>query len=414
MSRSIIIQGDDKPEIHVAPDAVQNMQAEKNCTLNFRPVVNGLANNPGADMIRYARGRENMIWLGQGEGDAPTPDFIVNAAVKAMQDGLMFYGPALGSPYLRTALRDYYKRIYDADIGEHRLYVTQSGSTAMSIALSSLLDKGDEVVAVTPIWKNLLGAIELMQADTVEVNMDCDPQGKWTLDLDKLFDSCTENTRVILLVSPSNPTGWMATKDEMRQILEFARARGIWIIADEVYNRLVYEGTRAPSFLDVSKPDDQILIVNSFSKTWAMTGWRLGWIVGPEEAEEKIRDVALYNNLCPQPFTQRGAIAALEQGEDFIKSQIDLWRSNRELVKERFDRMGNISFTLPDSTFYAFFKVDGEPDCLELCKRIVDEAQVLLSPGCAFGQSAKGYVRMCFAVSEDRLTEALDRLEKIL
>lgn len=414
MSRSIIIQGDDKPEIHVALDAVQNMQAEKNCTLNFRPVVNGLANNPGADMIRYARGRENMIWLGQGEGDAPTPDFIVNAAVKAMQDGLMFYGPALGSPYLRTALRDYYKRIYNADIGEHRLYVTQSGSTAMSIALSSLLDKGDEVVAVTPIWKNLLGAIELMQADTVEVNMDCDAQGKWTLDLNKLFGSCTENTRVILLVSPSNPTGWMATKDEMRQILEFARARGIWIIADEVYNRLVYEGTRAPSFLDVSKPDDQILIVNSFSKTWAMTGWRLGWIVGPEEAEEKIRDVALYNNLCPQPFTQRGAIAALEQGEDFIKSQIDLWRSNREMVKERFDRMGNISFTLPDSTFYAFFKVDGEPDCLELCKRIVDEAQVLLSPGCAFGQSAKGYVRMCFAVSEDRLTEALDRLEKIL
>lgn len=414
MSRSIIIQGDDKPEIHVALDAVQNMQAEKNCTLNFRPVVNGLANNPGADMIRYARGRENMIWLGQGEGDAPTPDFIVNAAVKAMQDGLMFYGPALGSPYLRTALRDYYKRIYNADIGEHRLYVTQSGSTAMSIALSSLLDKGDEVVAVTPIWKNLLGAIELMQADTVEVNMDCDAQGKWTLDLNKLFGSCTENTRVILLVSPSNPTGWMATKDEMRQILEFARARGIWIIADEVYNRLVYEGRRAPSFLDVSKPDDQILIVNSFSKTWAMTGWRLGWIVGPEEAEEKIRDVALYNNLCPQPFTQRGAIAALEQGEDFIKSQIDLWRSNREMVKERFDRMGNISFTLPDSTFYAFFKVDGEPDCLELCKRIVDEAQVLLSPGCAFGQSAKGYVRMCFAVSEDRLTEALDRLEKIL
>ena len=414
MSRSVIIQGDDKPEIHVAPDAVQNMQAEKNCTLNFRPVVNGLANNPGADMIRYARGRENMIWLGQGEGDAPTPDFIVNAAVKAMQDGLMFYGPALGSPYLRTALREYYKRIYNADIGEHRLYVTQSGSTAMSIALSSLLDKGDEVVAVTPIWKNLLGAIELMQADTVEVNMDCDAQGKWTLDLDKLFASCTEHTRVILLVSPSNPTGWMATKDEMRQILEFARARGIWIIADEVYNRLVYEGRRAPSFLDVSKPDDQILIVNSFSKTWAMTGWRLGWIVGPEEAEEKIRDVALYNNLCPQPFTQRGAIAALEQGEDFIKSQIDLWRSNREMVKERFDRMGNISFTLPDSTFYAFFKVDGEPDCLELCKRIVDEAQVLLSPGCAFGQSAKGYVRMCFAVSEDRLSEALDRLEKIL
>lgn len=414
MPRSVIIEGDDKPEIHVTPNAIENMQAEKNCTLNFRPVVKGLTSNPGADMIRYARGKENMIWLGQGEGDAPTPDFIVNATVKAMQDGLMFYGPALGSPYLRTALREYYKRIYGADIGEHRLYVTQSGSTAMSIALSSLLDKGDEVVAVTPIWKNLLGAIELMQANTVEVDMDCDADGKWTLDLDKLFDSCSENTRVILLVSPSNPTGWTASIEEMRQILEFARERGIWIIADEVYNRLVYEGHRAPSFLDVSKPDDQILIVNSFSKTWAMTGWRLGWIVGPETAEDKIRDVALYNNLCPQPFTQRGAIAALEQGEDFIKSQIDLWRSNRAIMKQRFDALGRVRFTPPDSTFYAFFKVDGEPDCIELCKRMVDEAQVLLSPGCAFGKNAKGYVRMCFAVSESRLSEALDRMEKIL
>ncbi len=405
---------EDAPHLHVTDRARENMQAEKNCTLNFRPVVRDLAANPGADMIRYARGKENMIWMGQGEGDAPTPDFIVNAAVKAMQDGLMFYGPALGSPYLRTALSGYYQRIYDQDIGEHRIFVTQSGSTAMSIALSTLLDKGDEVVAVTPIWKNLLGAIELMQANTLEVAMNCDQNGKWSLDLGKLFDTCTENTRVILLVSPSNPTGWCASKEEMRAILDFARERGIWIVADEVYNRLVYDGLRAPSFLDIAKSDDQILIVNSFSKTWAMTGWRLGWIVGPETAEEKIRDVAIYNNLCPQPFTQRGAIAALDQGEDFIKSQINLWRSNRDLIKARFDSMGRIQYTPSDSTFYAFFRVDGEDDCIALCKRLVDEAQVLLSPGCAFGEDARGYARMCFAVSEERLLEALDRIEKVL
>lgn len=397
-----------------AGDALSLMAAEKNCNLNFRPVVNGLTSNPGADMIRYARGKENMIWLGQGEGDAVTPDFIVNATIKAMQDGLMFYGPALGSPYLRSALREYYKRIFGHDVPEHRLFVTQSGSNAMSIALSALLDKGDEIIAVTPIWKNLLGAIELMQARAVEVSMDCDTEGKWSLDLDKLFAACTEKTRVILLVSPSNPTGWTATPAEMKAIVEFARARGLWIIADEVYNRLVYEGVRAPSFLDVSRPDDQILIVNSFSKAWAMTGWRLGWIVGPEQAEDKIRDVALYNNLCPQPFTQRGGIAALEQGEDFLKSQIDLWRSNRELVKNRFDAMGRVRFTPPDSTFYAFFKIDGEPDCVALCKRLIDEAQVLVSPGSAFGKCSAGYIRMCFAVSEARLNEALDRIERVL
>lgn len=400
--------------VSLEPSVLAAIQKEKTCHLNFRPVVQGLTSNPGADMIRYARGKENMIWLGQGEGDAPTPDFIVNATVKAMQDGLMFYGPALGSPYLRTALSQYYQRIFDVAVPENRIFVTQSGSTAMHIALSSLLDKGDEVVAVTPIWKNLLGAIELMQASIVEMSMDCDDHGKWSLDLDKLFATCTDKTRVLLLVSPSNPTGWMATKDEMRSIVEFARQKGIWIVADEVYNRLVFEGHRAPSFLDVSAPDDRILIVNSFSKTWAMTGWRIGWIVGPEESEDKIRDVALYNNLCAQPFTQRGAIAALEQGEDFIKAQIDLWRSNRTLLKTRLEATGRIRFNEPDSTFYAFFKVDGEPDCVKLTKRLIDEAQVLVSPGCAFGKSSCGFVRMCFAVSEARLNEALDRIIRVL
>lgn len=418
MPRSVISSKEEQtpngPKMSDIKPNIDAVMQEKTCFLDFRPVVKSLTNNPGADMIRYARCKENMIWLGQGEGDAPTPDFIVNATIKAMQDGLMFYGPALGSPYLRTALREYYKKIYNRDIPEHRLYVTQSGSTAMSIALSSLLDKGDEVVAITPIWKNLLGAIELMQATTTEVDLDCDAEGKWTLDMDKLFSNCTGKTRVLLLVSPSNPTGWTATAAELKAIVDFAREKGIWIIADEVYNRLVYEGIRAPSILDVSKADDQILIVNSFSKTWAMTGWRLGWIVGPETAEEKIRDVALYNNLCPQPFTQRGAIAALEQGEDFIKSQIDLWRSNCALVKERFDAMGKVRFTPPEATFYAFFKVDGEPDCIALCKRIIDQAEVLLSPGKAFGKNAGGYVRMSFAVSEKRLNEALDRIERIL
>jgi len=156
------------------------------------------------------------------------------------------------------------------------------------------------------------------------------------------------------------------------------------------------------------------LVVNSFSKSWAMTGWRLGWIVGPHEAEDKIRDVALYNKLCPPSFTQFGAMAALEHGEDFLKSQLDLWRSNRDLVVERFKKMGNVHMSYPASTFYAFFKVEGEDDCIALTKRLIDEAGVLLSPGSAFGTAAKGYIRLCFAVSEKRLTEALDRIERVI
>ena len=384
----------------------------------FRPVLHALTSNPGVEMMNYAAGKENMITLAQGEGDSPTPDFIARAAFTAMQDGHTVYGPTLGQAKLRTALSDYYKRIYELEIPSSRFFVTASGSTAMHLSLAALLDKGDEVVAITPIWKNLIGAIELTQADNVQVSLDYSDEKGWTLDLEKLFGACSDKTKVILVVTPSNPTGWSASQDEMRAILEFARARGIWVLADEVYGRIVYESKhthlRADSFLDVAEPDDLLLVVNSFSKSWAMTGWRLGWIVGPPAAEDKIRDVALYNNLCPPTFTQYGAIAALEQGEEFLKRQIDLWRSNRDFLVERFEKLGNVHMAYPEATFYAFFKVDGQDDCKELTKRFVDEAGVLLSPGCAFGKTAKGYIRMCFAVSERRLSEALDRMERVL
>lgn len=399
---------------HLKSDEVN----ESRSGLKFRPVLHALTANPGVEMMNYAAGKEDMITLAQGEGSEPTPDFVLDATYKAMKEGHTVYGPTLGQKPLRQAISDYYKRIYELSVPSERVFITSSGSTAMHLSLAALVDKGDEVVAITPIWKNLLGAIELTQATTKQVSLDYSDNAGWSLDLEKLFGACTDKTKVILVVTPSNPTGWAATQEEMKAILEFARERGIWVLSDEVYGRIVYESDhkhmRADSFLDVAEEDDLLLVVNSFSKSWAMTGWRLGWIVGPPVAEDKIRDVALYNNLCPPTFTQYGAIAALEEGEEFLKGQIDLWRSNRDLLVERFKAFGNVHMGYPEATFYSFFKVDGEPDCKALTKRFVDEAGVLLSPGCAFGQTAKGYIRMCFAVSERRLTEALDRMEKVL
>lgn len=385
-------------------------------SMKFSPVLQALTANPGVEMMSYAAGRQNMITLAQGEGEMPTADFIVEAAVKAMKDGRTFYGPALGQDALRESLSAYYAKIYGLDIPAGRVFITPSGTTAMHLSLSALVDEGDEVVAITPIWKNLLGAIELTRAKTQQVPLDYDDAtDEWRLDLDRLFAACTPRTKVILVVSPSNPTGWSATKAEMEAILDFARERGIWVLADEVYGRLVFSGrVRADSFLDVAKKDDLLLVVNSFSKSWAMTGWRLGWIVGPAAAESKIRDVALYNNLCPPTFTQYGAIAALEQGEDVLKRQLTLWQSNRDMLVERFKAMGNVHMSRPRATFYSFFKVDGHPDCMSLTKKLVDEAGLLLSPGCAFGKTSIGYVRMCFAVSEAKLTEALNRMEPVI
>ncbi len=394
-------------------DVTEICRNKRGETRKFRPVLHALTANPGAEMVRYARGKGDVITLGQGEGDMPTPDFICDAVVQALHEGRTFYCPPLGTDALRQSLSEYYARIYGLDIPSERVFVTASGSTAMHVSLASLVDKGDEVVAVTPIWKNLLGAIELTQADVNQVSLEY-YDDRWNLDLDKLFDAVSERTKVMLIVTPSNPTGWTAREDELRTILDFARERGIWVLSDEVYGRLIYDGVRAPSFLDVAQPDDLLLVVNSFSKSWAMTGWRLGWIVGPREAEDKIRDVALYNNLCPPTFTQYGAIAALEQGEDFLKKQLSLWHANRDLVVARFAKMKNVHMSYPAATFYAFFKVDGQDDCIALTKLFVDEAGVLLSPGSAFGRSSKGYIRLCFAVSEARLTNALDRIERVI
>ncbi|MCB9990388.1 MAG: pyridoxal phosphate-dependent aminotransferase [Rhodospirillales bacterium] len=379
--------------------------------LNLRYCVENLSKNPGAEIIRYARRKPDILSLAQGEGDAATPDFIADGARRALDDGKTFYGPVLGLEEMRQEVSNYYSRLYNLNMPTNRIYMTGSGTTAMHFALTAILNPGDEVVAVTPIWKNLLGAIELAQAKCKEVALR-EIDGRWELDMDKLMSACTKNTRAILVTSPSNPTGWVMSRDEIRDLLEFARSKGIWIISDEVYARLTYDTPAAPSFLEQADPEDRLFTINSFSKAWAMTGWRLGWLTGPAAVEPIIQDIALYNSLSPNAFTQYGAIEALRHGEDFLQQQLDLWQSNLDYVYERFAAIGRVASEKPQSTFYAFFRVDGEKDCLNFARRLVDDVSLSLAPGCAFGKVGQGYMRLCFAVSRAKLENALDRLER--
>jgi len=383
-------------------------------SVRFRSVLQGLSPNPGAEILRYGWRRSDILSLGQGEGSAPTPDFIADAAHQAMKEGKTFYGPVLGQPELRQEISNYYARIFNLSIPTSRVFVTGSGTTAMHLALTAILDEGDDVVAVTPIWKNLLGAVEVAQANTIQVPLDYDQGSGWSLDTDKLFDACTSKTKALLIVSPSNPTGWTMHQEQMKEVLEFARSRGIWIISDEVYSRLTYGKSHAPSFLEIAEPDDLLFTVNSFSKSYAMTGWRLGWLIGPASAEASIRDLALYDNMGPCTFAQFGGAAALRHGEPFIAEQMQLWESNLDLVMERFSGNDRIHMFRPEATFYAFFQVDGEPDCMDFAKRLIDQEALSLAPGCAFGKCCKSWIRLCFAVSQARLTDALDRLERVI
>jgi len=381
---------------------------------NFRHTVQNLPPNPGAEVLRYGWLKPNVVSLAQGEGCAPTPKFIIEAANKAMIEGKTHYGPVLGQPILRKEISNYYKNILNVDVPSNRVFITGSGTTAMHLALTGILDFGDEVVAITPIWKNLLGAVELAQAKTKQVPLDYDDEKGWSLDLQKIVDACTEKTKAILVVTPSNPTGWMMSPEDMKTLVDFARERRIWIVSDEVYNRSVYDLKHASSFLEVADKEDLLLTVNSFSKAWAMTGWRLGWLVGPSFAEDIIRDIALYDNMGPPTFTQFGGVAALNKGEIFITEQLKLWQSNLDIIMQRLGNNSKIHISRPESTFYAFFKVAGEPDCVALAKRLIDEADLSLAPGCAFGKNCVGWLRLCFAVSEEKLCNALDRLEKVI
>lgn len=386
----------------------------KNKQLPFRSVLTELSPNPGAEMLRYGWTKPGIISLAQGEGSMKTPDFIADAAYKAMQDGRTFYAPVLGIPELRQEISSYYSTIFGLQIPMNRIFATSSGTTAMHLAMASILEEGDEVVAVTPIWKNLLGAVELAQSVTVQVPLEYRENDGWHLDLNRLFDAVTSKTKAFLLVTPSNPTGWVMKAEQIRAVQDFARERGIWIIADEVYARTVYGSKRSASFLDHALPDDRLFVVNSFSKSYAMTGWRLGWLVGPADAESMVRDIALYDNMGPPTYAQYGAIAALRHGEPFIAEQMALWKNNLDLVMDRFNTNGRLVMSRPEATFYALFRVDGEPDCMALAKRLIDDGELSLAPGCAFGKCCAGWLRMCFAVSEQRIIEALDRLEKVV
>jgi aspartate/methionine/tyrosine aminotransferase len=377
----------------------------------LRAVLDDIKHNPGAEIARYARRNPDVLALSMGEADYPTPDFIIQAVNEALKEGKTFYGPILGRSELRSELGVYHKAVYDVSLPMERIVITGSGTSAIHLALTSILDKGDEVVTLFPLWKNLLGAIRLQQAFVKGVNLELE-EGKWVLDLQALFDSVTEKTKAIIINSPNNPLGWIMSKEDMREIIHFARERGLWIISDEVYNRLVFDSSRAPSFLDVSEPDDKLFIVNSFSKNWAMTGWRLGWLIIPEDIEQKIYDLVLYDNMGPPNFTQFGAISALRHGESFIQEQIERYQANMSYVWDSFDTIGKIKAIKPESGFYAFFKVDGQADCMELSRYLIDNVGLGLTPGCAFGRDYQGYLRLCFAVSQDKLSQALDKLDE--
>ncbi|CUA89515.1 Aspartate/methionine/tyrosine aminotransferase [Chelatococcus sambhunathii] len=366
------------------------------------------------DVVNHGRTRPGLIPLWVGEGDMSTPAFIAEAATRSLVAGETFYTWQRGIPELREALARYISRLYGKTYEAERFYVTGSGMQALQIAVRMLVGSGDEVVVPTPAWPNFGAAIGIAGATPVPVPMQLSNAG-WTLDLDRLAGAITPATRVICVNSPANPTGWTASREELAAILALARRHGLWIIADEIYGRFVYDGSeRAPSFRDVMDAEDRIVFVQTFSKNWAMTGWRVGWLEAPPALGDVIENLIQYATSGVAVFIQRACIAALDQGEGFIAHQIARARAGRDIVCRGLSATGRVRFAEPTGAFYLFFSVDGEDDTRRLAIRLVDEANVGLAPGTAFGAGGERFLRLCFARKAEDLEEAVARLARAL
>ena len=377
---------------------------------DLRPEARRAPESGIVEAMNYGRLRDGMIPLWAGEGDLPTPAFIAEAATRSLAAGETFYTWQRGIPELREALARYHARLYGREFSAEEFFVTGSGMQAIQIAIAMVAGAGDEIVIPTPTWPNAAAATGVIGAHAVEVPMGFGNDG-WALDLDRVAAAVTPRTRALFIVSPSNPTGWTASREELQALLALSRKHGIWVIADETYARFWYgAGDRAPSFLDVMDPLDRVLFVNTFSKNWAMTGWRVGWIAAHPSLGQVVENLIQYSTSGVAAFMQRAAVAALERGESFTTHQIARARRGRDIVAEALGSTGRCRFALPDGAFYLFFKVDGETDTRRLVLRLIDEARVGLAPGTAFGAGGDAFVRLCFARNAEQLQTAADRL----
>ena len=364
----------------------------------------------------YGFAKPGVIPLWSGEGNVPTPELFARPAIASLLKGETFYTWQRGIPELREALARYHARQFGRAFSSENFFVTSGGMQAIQTVIQMIVGEGDEIIIPTPAWPNYAGPLRVQGSRPVEVAMEF-RNGCWVLDLDRLFAAITPRTKAIALNSPSNPVGWTAARDELIAIRDACRKRGIWILGDEVYSRFYYGGpneTRAPSFLDICDDEEMVLLANTFSKNWAMTGWRVGWLQAPKVLGPAIERIIQYNSSGTPAFLQRGCVAALDHGDDFLASQVTKARANRDLVARHLSAMPQIRFELPKGAFYLFFAIDGMTDSTRTTLRIIDEAGVGFAPGATFGPGGEGHLRMCFLRDPAKIEEAMQRFARWL
>ena len=384
--------------------------------MRFEPAPRpALAEIPGSlirEVSEVGRYMPDVIPLWFGEPDTVTPDFVREAAKAALDDGKTFYAPNPGIPPLREAIAAYLARI-NRPVATSRVAVTASGVNALMLVAQALLSPGDRVVIPSPAWPNMDGIARVMGAEVADLPLRL-MNGVWRADLDELLAAITPATRLLFLNSPGNPTGWTLTSADQRAILDKCRQTGTWILSDDVYERLYFAGDAAPSFLEIADEQDRVVSVNSFSKSWAMTGWRLGWIVAPPALMDAIGKLNEFNMSSAPTFIQHAGVVALDKGDAFIAETRARYLKARDIAHAALSSIPGITAPRPDGAMYLFLKVEGCTDSLALAKSLLHSARVGIAPGAAFGAGGEGHLRLCFAQSEARIREASTRLAEAL
>lgn len=387
----------------------------------IRPTIQALPASRIREVANAGIGRSDILKFWFGEGDQVTPAFIRDAAKAALDAGETFYNHNLGLIELREALAVYANRLHAPAqrIGVDRIAVTSAGVHALSLIDQALIEPGDRVVIVTPVWPNLTAMPRIMSAQVVPVSLTCN-QGVWSLDLQQLLDAATPATRIVLVNSPNNPTGWTMPQHDWDQLLVHCRRHGTWLVCDDAYERIVFERSltingHAPSVLSQIGDEDRVISANTFSKSWTMTGWRLGWLIAPRQFIDQLGKVIEFNTSCAPPFVQRAGLVAVNDGEVWVQETVARLRKSRDLLVTALAAIPQIEVAPPPGAMYLFFRIIGRSDdSVALAKQLVAEAGLGIAPGAAFGAEGEGYLRWCFAASEALLAQGAGRLGAFL
>lgn len=380
---------------------------------DISPIAAQLEESTIRAIANFGMTQPEVIPLWFGESDISTPEFIRQAAIESLNQGHTMYTPNNGTPQLRQSLAQYQGRLFSRNFDEDNMMVTVSGTNAVMLAAQAVLKPGDKVVVITPAFPTLMAIPRLLGAEVVEFPL-TQRDGKFELDMAALF-AVLKNARALVINSPANPTGWMASDAQIRAIIEFSRQTGLWVISDEVYNRHVYESTAAPSFCQYLDETDRVIICNSFSKAWCMTGWRLGWLTLPKIIRPTMTKLIEFNVSCAPAFVQAAGVAAIEQGETFLQQTRDRFRHSRTMVQKALGDLPGVTLYEMPATFYAFLKVEGlaensQPFILDMIRH----AKVGVAPGEAFGVAGRGHLRVCYGANHETLAMALARLQTAL